>query len=81
MDSFDLFTLAGLVVGVIAKGFAVYQSYEANAHATRAEFLLEINLKALQNNGLADLKLDENGQIDGMNLKIIGGWGRTTATR
>ena len=66
----DPFTIVGLVLAAAGIGYAIYQSHEANKHAKRAEFLLEMILKALQNNGLADLNHDEKGRIIGMNLTI-----------
>ena len=67
-------TLLGLIVGLIGLFVTVLLSIRSNtalkketAHLT---FLLELILKSLQNEGLADLNQDEDGHVTGLNVSI-----------
>lgn len=70
----EVLTTIGVVVTVMALLYAVYVSIKSTkqlkketAHLT---FLLELILKAMQNEGLADLNQDKDGHVTGLNVSI-----------
>jgi len=67
-------TLLGLIVGLSGLFVMVLLSIKSNvalkketAHLT---FQLELILKAMQNEGLADLNFDKDGHVKGLNVTI-----------
>lgn len=71
MDPVTIAGLVGVSITVVAFGYSLYEAYQANKHAKRAEFLIELILKAMQNEGLADLNQDKEGRITGLNFRLI----------
>lgn len=74
MDALAITGIVGTVVTVIALIYAVISSIQSTKQlkeeTAHLAFLLEVILKSLQSEGLADLRLDKNGHVIGMNLTV-----------
>ena len=67
-------------ITIAAFGYSLYEAHQANKHAKRTEFLSELILKAMQNEGLADLNQNKNGKIIGLNFRLIAKGGELKIT-